>query len=286
MPPAGGSCANCAEPLAGEFCSRCGQQTRDLHRPLSELFSEVVGDVFELDTRLVRTLRPLLLKPGAVAKDYIAGRRASHVPPLKSYLIAALIFFGLFTIFPSRSPVNVVEMGSAEEKAVKAQRSPDGRTTISLPAHVSYHDAWYQERKARAMKEPEELAHKIYENMPRAFFVYLPVFAIFLKLLYRKQGYLLDHLFFSLYYHAFVFLNFSLFFLARLAGRYLPGPAGAVLGLLLFVWLVSYLPIALRRVYGGSRWLTGVKLVALGVLYAGAFLLSTPIIIGAALLQF
>ena len=37
-------------------------------------------------------------------------------------------------------------------------------TTISLPAHVSYHDAWYQERRARAMKEPEELAHKL--NMP------------------------------------------------------------------------------------------------------------------------
>jgi len=42
----------------------------------------------------------------------------------------------------------------------------------------------------------------------RAFFVFLPLFALFLELLYRKQGYLVDHLIFSLYYHAFVFVMF------------------------------------------------------------------------------
>ena len=123
------TCANCGDVLAGEYCSRCGQQAIDLRLPLSTLFSDVVGDILNLDTRLVRTLRPLMLKPGAVAKDYIAGRRASHVPPLKSYLIAALIFFGLFTIFPSQAPVSVVEMGSAEEQAAKA-KSRGGRTGI------------------------------------------------------------------------------------------------------------------------------------------------------------
>ena len=285
MTPVSGSCANCAEPLAGEFCSRCGQPAIDYHRPLSDLFSDVVGDILNLDTRLIRTLRPLMFTPGAVVKDYIAGRRASHVPPLKSYLIAALIFFGLFTIFPSQAPVSVVEMGSAEERAAKAN-SQGGRTSISLPQHITFHDEWYQGVKARAMKQPEELAHKIYENVPRAFFVFLPVFAVFLKLLYRKQGFVMDHLVFSLYYHAFVFLNFSLFFLARQGGRYLPGPLGAVLGLGLFVWLVAYLPIALRRVYGGPRWLTGAKLLALGVLYFIAFLSAMPVIIGAALIQF
>jgi hypothetical protein len=52
-------------------------------------------------------------------------------------------------------------------------------------------------------------------NIPRAFFVFLPMFAHFLKLLYRKQAYLVEHLVFSLYYHAFVFLTFSLIFAAR-----------------------------------------------------------------------
>ena len=278
------TCANCGDVLAGEYCSRCGQRALDLHRPFSSLVSDAVGDILNLDTRLVRTLRPLMLTPGAVAKDYIAGRRASHVPPLKSYLIAALIFFGLFTIFPSRAPVRVFIDGSPEQAA--ARNEGGGRTTFSLPRSIRFYDGWYQGAVARAMKQPEEFAHAVYSNVPRAFFFLVPVFALFLELLYRKQGYLIDHLVFALYYHAFVFLTFSLLFLAGRTGPYVTGWVTAALWLGLFGWLLAYLPIALRRVYGGSRAMTGLKLVTLGVLYVLAFFTIVPVIFAVALLQF
>jgi hypothetical protein len=51
-------------------------------------------------------------------------------------------------------------------------------------------------------------------------------------------------------------------------------------------WLFAYLPIALRRVYGGSRLMTGLKLTTLGVLYVFAFFTIVPMIFGVALLQF
>jgi hypothetical protein len=126
----------------------------------------------------------------------------------------------------------------------------------------------------------------VYANVPRAFFVFLPLFALFLELLYRKQGYLVDHVVFSLYYHAFVFVNFSLLFMASRIGPYLPAPVRAVIGLTLVGWLFASLSIALRRVYGGSRLMTGVKLVTLGALYVLALFSVVPVIIGAALLQF
>lgn len=94
--------------------------------------------------------------------------------------------------------------------------------------------------------------------MPRAFFVFLPLFALFLELLYR----------------------------AGRVGSYLPAPVRAVIGLTLAGWLFAYLPIALRQVYGGSRLMTGVKLVTLGVLYVLALFSFIPVIIGAALLEF
>ena len=68
----------------------------------------------------------------------------------------------------------------------------------------------------------------------------------------------------ALYYHAFVFLVFSLLFVARRLAPSLPGFVDIPIALLLFGWLFAYLPIALRRVYGGSRGLTAAKLVALG----------------------
>ena len=90
----------------------------------------------------------------------------------------------------------------------------------------------------------------------------------------------------ALYYHAFVFLDFSLLFLAGRIGPFLPAPVRIVIGLILFGWLLAYLPIALRRVYGGSRLMTGVKLVSLGVLYVLAFFMVVPAIFGVALVQF
>ena len=270
--------------LAGDYCSHCGQHAIDLHRPFSSLVSDAVGDILNLDTRLARTLRPLMLKPGQVAKEFIAGRRAAHVPPLKSYLIAALIFFGLFTIFPSRAPVRVFVEGSPEQEA--ARNEGGSRTTFSLPPHIRVYDDWYQGAVTRAMKQPEEFAHAVYSNVPRAFFFLVPVFALFLELLYRKQGFLIDHLVFALYYHAFVFLDFSLLFLAARSGPYLTGLGAAAIGLVIFGWLVAYLPIALRRVYGGSRMMTGLKLATLGLLYILAFFAVMPVIFGVALLQF
>jgi len=278
------TCANCGHVLAGDYCSRCGQHAIDLHRPFSSLVSDAAGDLLNLDTRLFRTLRPLMLKPGQVAKEFIAGRRTAHVPPLKSYLIAAVVFFSLFTIFPSRAPVRVFVQGSPEQEAARNERG--GRTTFSLPPHISVYDDWYQGAVARAMKQPEEFAHAVYSNVPRAFFFLVPVFALFLELLYRQQGFLIDHLVFALYYHAFVFLDFSLLFLAARSGPYLTGIGAAVLGLVLTGWLFAYLPIALRRVYGGSRLMTGLKLTTLGVLYVFAFFAAAPVIFGIALLQF
>jgi hypothetical protein len=44
-----------------------------------------------------------------------------------------------------------------------------------------------------------------------------------------------------------------------------------VLGVLLWIGLLAYLPIALRRVYGGSWLMTLLKLFSLGVLYCLVF---------------
>jgi hypothetical protein len=43
---------------------------------------------------------------------------------------------------------------------------------------------------------------------------------------------------------------------------------------------VAYLPIALRRVYGGSRWKTFFKLAGLGVICLAAFItVGMPVVI-------
>ncbi len=265
-------CANCGELLRGDYCSRCGQHARDLHRPVGALLSDVVGDLFSLDTRALRTLRPLLFTPGAVTREYLAGRRVAHVPPLRTYLIAALVFFSLFTLFPTRADVSVVIRGSAEAEA--ARGAGGNRVSFELPERMPIGDAQYQKMSARARANPEAFATAVFRNVPRAFFFLLPMFALLLELFYRKQGYYVDHLVFALYYHAFVFLVFALVFLVGRSGVWLPGLVTLPVRLGLTLWLFAYLPLALRRVYGGSRSMTAVKVMGLGVLYLAVFFVA------------
>ena len=87
------NCLNCGARLRGQYCGSCGQ--RSLNRLISiwQLLREAFGDLFELDSRLWRTLFPLLVRPGQLTRDYLEGRRAQYMPPFRSYLVLSVIFF-------------------------------------------------------------------------------------------------------------------------------------------------------------------------------------------------
>jgi len=86
-------CLNCSAPMLGEFCYQCGQPKRGMIRHLPSLIADFFDSVFNLDTRTVRTLGPLLTKPGFLSTEYFAGRRTRYVTPLRLYLFLSVIAF-------------------------------------------------------------------------------------------------------------------------------------------------------------------------------------------------
>jgi hypothetical protein len=259
-------CANCDRALTGRFCGHCGQEARDLHRPFYALAAEAIGDVFDVDARWARTIGPLLFRQGEVTRRYRRGQRVAYVPPLKTYLIAALIFFGLFTLFGTRDPAREQIVTSATE--ARAARTDSGsNVTIELPKRMPLFNEAYQRVAARARANPTAFFSAFYDSIPRLFFVLFPLFALYLELFYRHDGYYGEHLVFSLYYHAFVFVMLSALFLVRQAGAWMPGWLGPSVGLAGAIWVVAYLPLALQRVYGGARWKTALKVLGLLTLY-------------------
>ncbi len=87
------ACANCATPLAGQYCSRCGQRARSRLISIWELVRDAIGDLFEVDSRLWQTVIPLVFRPGKLTRDYLMGRRARFMPPFRTYLVLSLVFF-------------------------------------------------------------------------------------------------------------------------------------------------------------------------------------------------
>jgi len=86
-------CLNCGTRLSGQYCGTCGQRSVSRLISIWQLLAEAFGDLFELDSRLWRTLRPLLIRPGQLTRDYLLGRRARYMPPFRMYLVLSVIFF-------------------------------------------------------------------------------------------------------------------------------------------------------------------------------------------------
>ncbi len=79
--------------LRGQYCGSCGQRARGRLISLWELLQDAFGDLFEIDSRLWRTLIPLLIRPGRLTRDYLEGKRARYMPPFRMYLVLSVIFF-------------------------------------------------------------------------------------------------------------------------------------------------------------------------------------------------
>jgi hypothetical protein len=114
-----------------------------------------------------------------------------------------------------------------------------------------------------------EFGKSIVHNIPKAMFVFLPLLALGMKLLYwRPKRYYVEHLLFLIHNHAFVFLSLAMLTLIKMIPV-----VGDHVGLLeAFVWLylLWYLFRAMRNVYQQSRGLTLLKYFAIGFFYVCA----------------
>jgi hypothetical protein len=116
---------------------------------------------------------------------------------------------------------------------------------------------------------PQQAVRTIVSDMlgyaPHAMFVLLPIFALLLKLIYiRQDRYYPEHFVFALHVHSFFFVMFCIIAL-------LPwGRVDAVLG----IWMVLYVWLAMKRVYGQGWFRTTVNWVVLSWCYGFVILFA------------
>lgn len=102
MNPETGNCLNCGRLVNGRYCSHCGQKFQPTKVPLRVYLEDTVESLFQIDNRVFRTLRDIFLYPGKVTRDYIAGKRARYLPPLRIYLSMSLLYFLVIALVESK----------------------------------------------------------------------------------------------------------------------------------------------------------------------------------------
>jgi len=114
--PVAAVCRNCGEVLHGPHCHACGQPVKGLMRPLGSVLGDLLDSVFDFDARIVRTLKPLYLRPGFLSLEYFAGRQVRYVTPFRLFFFLAVLAF-----FVARLTVHVDGAGAGEPPQVFAK---------------------------------------------------------------------------------------------------------------------------------------------------------------------
>src|SRR5213075_1426427 len=130
-------------------------------------------------------------------------------------------------------------------------------TNVNDEARLSPEQLTERRREATALAN-ESLVH----SLPRVMFVLMPAFGLLTWVLYRKsQPFYAAHLYYSVHFHAYVFLVLT-------AGIGLRPVLGATAGGALPMAAVAIGHFAsLHRVFGGSKWSTAWKGVTIWFVY-------------------
>ena len=103
----GQHCANCGTPLAGAFCHECGQSVHSVLQPVHHMTEETVETLLHVDSRIVRTLPALFLKPGFLTLEYFAGRRMRYIAPFRLMFVLCLLSFFMLHLASSSITTDV-----------------------------------------------------------------------------------------------------------------------------------------------------------------------------------
>ncbi len=287
-------CLNCDTVLTDRYCPHCGQKRVGPRQSIGDLLTNFVSSFLSFESKFLLTGKYLLFRPGKLAIEYNAGKRERYYHPARMYVFISFVYFFLLNVLPDtdtkkREVVTYDGQNSENFSMEVFDSSIAGYKTFAeydsaqnaLPADqrdgfwvrkIREREIHLNERyKGKGKEFNNDFLGSFRANVPKIFFILLPLFALLLKVLYlRRDYYYSEHLVFSIYYYNFFFLAGSIMLLID----QLPG--GTNVSWIIGLWILIYLLLAMRKMYKQRWWKT--------ILKYGAFFLVFSCLIVVALL--
>lgn len=89
-------CLNCNATLYGRYCHVCGQENIEPKETVWSLISHFFYDITHYDGKFFSTTKYLITRPGFLPNEYIEGRRARYLHPIRLYVFSSALFFLCF----------------------------------------------------------------------------------------------------------------------------------------------------------------------------------------------
>jgi hypothetical protein len=264
------NCTNCGAAVSGQYCSDCGQRVEYHSHSLGNFLSEAAEVLTHADSRLWRTLGPLLFRPGFLTQQFLAGRRASYLPPLRLYLVLSVLFFLVVSVTSPVTTRSVRETAAVDQTAPVLGTAATEDLCRSSVGHLPGPD-WIRQPFLSACEtshadQSRALGRSFIQNLGRAMFLFLPLLAAFMTPMYSRAGrYYVDNLLLLVHNQAFVFLVMSIYLLALHWTH--SGTWTTLLTLALICHVSFYSYRSMQRVYAETWLRTLVKFTAIALGY-------------------
>jgi hypothetical protein len=282
-------CENCGYIVEVAYCTRCGQKNIETRQSFAHLAAHFLEDLTHYDSSFWKTIKGLLFRPAKLTIEYLSGKTQTCVPPVKLYIFTSFIVFLLLALVPETEESATGQEHKVTAPAVSNPRldvkeklwdwnftteaeNPLSYTSIrqmdsiealkpknlqlsTLEYKIAKRIVHLYEHNSKAeldLKYSEALTH----NIPKAIFLYMPVFAFWLWLFHgKKKWYFFDHGIFTLHYFSFILITNS-FWLIPGGFAYAAGQSMMtlllIIMLLIWLWQIYYFYRAHRKMYKES----------------------------------
>jgi uncharacterized protein DUF3667 len=279
------NCLNCGRPLAGPYCSACGQKAH-VHRSLRAFMGDFVAGLMNFEGKFWRTLPMLAWQPGELTRRYIAGERARFISPVALYLFSVFLMFAVlnFTgamdtnLDPARTGIETAKQDERETlaklEAKRAKALAGGLNVAAIDKKIAANreeldqleklqkgqliqtriddneeaPVWVRDVVKRAQDNPELMITGVQDAASKYSWLLIPLSVPFLWLLFpfSRRYRLYDHT---------VFVTYSLSFMMMLviAGGLLVAGGWTSIASILFFVPPFHMYRQLKGAYGLSR---------------------------------
>ncbi|CAN5166435.1 DUF3667 domain-containing protein [soil metagenome] len=290
------NCLNCGTRVGGRYCQNCGQENVEPKETVWHLFTHFFNDFTHFDGKFFTSLKFLLFRPALLSKEYMIGKRAAYLNPIRMYIFVSAVFFLVFfnvmdlknrsfNIPDQQKKINKgdsLKVDSLKKKETnsfhispsdyKTKEEYDSVLRTGTKKHnwlerkITYKSIELKEKyKGNPNEEIRDILDHFVHVIPQMFFVLLPFFALLLKLIYirQKKYYYADHGIFTLHFYCFLFINFLVLFGIRYINSLVHWRIFSWLSTIISIWIFVYLYKAMRNFYQQSRLKTIGKFILL-----------------------
>ncbi|RYU90514.1 DUF3667 domain-containing protein [Mucilaginibacter terrigena] len=243
------ACPTCGEAFMGKFCYACGEKQINEKDLSLKKFAEQTVDIFtHFDGKFFQSVKYLLLYPGKLTAEFLAGRRVKLMKPLQLYIIINIIYFFLLKQVDLFLYYLKYMVAGPDPVAILARR-----LVAKGAAHKGISTAAYIEAFDNTLPDTA-----------KAFIILLiPLLAIGLWMLnFTKQKKIVPHIVFATHFFSFMLL----FFMIYAAIVILPISKTDVFKAhhsmfvsLVIIPVIWYMYASFKRVYKQSIFITALK---------------------------